>query len=266
MISISLRRRKVYKRKRLTVAALALLAAPALLAQQQAVDPSSAAPDPAATAEVPVQPKTTPPPPQGEKIDKRIIGVLPNYRTADGSIPFEPISAGHKMNIALKDSFDWPNYITGGVFAGIYQLNNDHPGFGQGVKGYAHYYGTSYADQVIGNMLTEGFMPVVFKEDPRYFRKGHGSVMGRLGYSLTRTLVTKTDHGNTTVNFAEIIGNGMGASISNLYYPDEQGMRDTAIRWGTQIATDSLSNVLKEFWPDIKRRLHKKRDMLAQSH
>jgi hypothetical protein len=25
-------------------------------------------------------------------------------------------------------------------------------------------------------------------------------------------------------------------------------------KWGTQIATDMFSNVLKEFWPDLKRR------------
>jgi hypothetical protein len=75
---------------------------------------------------------------------------------------------------------------------------------------------------------------------------------------LTRVLVCKTDHGNRTFNFSEVIGNGMGGAISNLYYPDERGLSDTLTRAGTQIATDSLSNALKEFWPDIKRHLHKK--------
>jgi len=186
------------------------------------------------------------------------MGVLPNYRTADGTVPFERISTRTKLMIASKDSFDGPNYVIGGLFAGIYQLENSHPAFGQGVAGYARYYGTSYADQVIGNMLTEGFMPVLMHEDPRYFRKVHGSVLGRVGYALTRTLVAKTDSGKTTVNFAEIVGNGIGASISNFYYTDERGFPDTMMRLGTQIATDSLSNLLKEFWPDIKKRLHKK--------
>ena len=104
-------------------------------------------------------------------------------------------------------------------------------------------------------------MPVLLHEDPRYFRKVHGSVLGRLGYSLTRVLITKTDSGSTTFNFAEVVGNGIGSSISNLYYPDERGYSDTFSRMGTQIATDSLSNVLKEFWPGSpsKRRLHKSR-------
>ena len=137
-------------------------------------------------------------------------------------------------------------------------IDKDHPAFGEGVAGFARYYGTSTADQVIGNMLTEGFMAAAFREDPRYFRKAHGPKWGRLGYALTRVLVCKTDHGNPTFNFAEVVGNSIGASISNLYYPDQRGLDPTMTRAGTQIATDALSNALKEFWPDIKRHLHHK--------
>jgi hypothetical protein len=237
---------------------MGLMASPALLAQQQIADASAATAETAAAAEVPVEPKVTPAPDPAAGQDKRILGVLPNYRTADGTVPFHSIPPKYKLTIAAKDSFDWPNYIIGGAFAGLYQLENSHPSFGQGLAGYGRYYGTSYADQVIGNMLTEGFMPILFHEDPRYFRKVNGSKWGRVGYSLTRVLVSKTDSGKTTFNFAEVVGNGIGASISNLYYPEERGLPDTVMRMGTQIATDALSNVLKEFWPDIKKHMHKK--------
>jgi hypothetical protein len=162
------------------------------------------------------------------------------------------------LKIAAKDSFDWPSYLTGAAFAGLYMIDKDHPAFGEGVAGFARYYGTSTADQVIGNMLTEGFMSVAFHEDPRYFRRANGPKWGRLGYALTRVLVCKTDHGNPTFNFAEVVGNSMGATISNLYYPDQRGLSPTVTRAGTQIATDALSNAMKEFWPDVKRHLHHK--------
>jgi len=29
--------------------------------------------------------------------------------------------------------------------------------------------------------------------------------------------------------------------------------------WGTDIMSDTVSNVAKEFWPDVHRKLHKKR-------
>jgi len=245
---------------------LALLATSPSVAQEKLAENASASgvADPPAAPASPAAVKPTKPAsenggdPNQPVQDKRIAGVLPNYRTADGTVEYHSITPKYKMTIALKDSFDTPNYVIGGIFAGIYMLENQHPSFGQGVEGYFHYFGTSYADQVIGNMLTEGVMPVVFHEDPRYFRKVRGSVMSRLGYAVTRTLVTKTDRGTLRANFSELVGNGIDAGIANTYYPDQRGLSQTVTRWYTQIATDSLSNVLKEFWPDIKRKLFKK--------
>ena len=238
--------------------ALALAVSPWMLAQQQLADSSATAEEgaPAATG-VPAEAKPAPAPDLTSGPDHRILGVLPNYRTVDGTIPFQTISAKYKLTIASKDSFDWPNYIVGGVFAGIYQAEDSHPNLGQGIAGFGRYYGTSYADQVICNMLTEGFMPILFHQDPRYFRKVHGSVMGRTAYSVSRVFITKTDSGRTMFNFSEVLGNTAGASISSLYYTGEQRFSDVAMRAATQTATDALSQVLKEFWPDIKRHLHK---------
>jgi hypothetical protein len=48
------------------------------------------------------------------------------------------------------------------------------------------------------------------------------------------------------------------AAIGNWYYPDARGFLPTLQRMGTQIGTDAISGVLKEFWPDIKKNwLHK---------
>ncbi len=146
-----------------------------------------------------------------------------------------------------------------GVFALIAQANNTNPSFGQGVEGFAKRYGTSAADQIVGNFMTEAIWPSLLHEDPRYFRKINGSIKSRLGYSLTRTLVTRTDRGNWTFNAAEFLGNGTVAAIGNLYYPDGRDFGDTMQRMFTQIGTDTISNVLKEFWPDIKRKFFTKK-------
>ena len=187
-------------------------------------------------------------------IDKRAFGVLPNYRTADGSLPFEPITPKYKLTIAVKDSFDGPLYGIGAIFAGIYQLENQNPSFGQGVKGFAHRYVTSFADQAIGNMMTEGVMPTLLHQDPRYFRRGTGSVKSRLGYALTRIFVCKNDQGKWVFNSSELLGNAVGAAISNAYYPDTRTVGNNGQKLGIQLGTDALSQVAKEFWPDIKRK------------
>ncbi len=223
-----------------------------LAAQQADADAKDVAISPVIQPAVPlIQPgttATTPPPP-----DKRVLGVLPNYRTANYTAIYTPISAKYKMTIALKDTFDYPLMGIGGLYAGIYQLEDSHPQFGQGVKGYLKRFGTSYTDQLVGNMLTEGVLPIAFHEDPRYFRIGQGSVGHRLVYALSRILITRTDSGGRVFNFAEVTGNGIAAAVGLSYYSDDRNVTSYLQNWGTQLSTDAISQVLKEFWPDIKR-------------
>ncbi len=185
---------------------------------------------------------------------KRVFGVLPNYRTADASQEGVTISAHQKLVIATKDSFDYPLVILAAALAGVSQLSDQNPSFGQGVKGYAHRLVTGYADQAMGNMFTEGLFPILLHEDPRYFRRGTGSIGSRTGYALTRIFVTKTDSGGSRFNYSEWLGNATGVAISNAYYPDGRDWSDNTTRLLEQCATDAISQVLKEFWPDIKRK------------
>jgi hypothetical protein len=229
-----------------TLAPCFLIAQQGLLIAQQAASPAPAA----GQAVLPGDP--------GSTEDKTIFGVLPNYRTADSTSLFKPITTKQKYTIALKDTFNYPSYGLAGFFAGISQFNNSNPSFGQGVKGYARRYASGVADQDLGNFMTEAILPSLLHEDPRYFRKSRGSGKSRFGYAVTRVFVTRTDSGGSRFNTSEVLGNGIVASIANSYYPDSRGFGDTMQRMGTQILTDSLSGVLKEFWPDIKRKLQKR--------
>lgn len=186
-------------------------------------------------------------------IDKRIFGVLPNYRTANESAVYRPITTKRKFYIATKDSLDYPSYVLAGFFAGLAQIDDTHSDFGQGLPGYGRRYITAVADQVIGNYMTEAIMPTLFKEDPRYFRRGHGRKWARAAYAATRVFITRTDAGGSSFNYAEIVGNGLTAGIGNTYYPTERTFLDNFQRFYSQVGTDALSQVLKEFWPDLKR-------------
>ena len=191
--------------------------------------------------------------------DKRIFGVLPNYRTAEMSAQTKPLTPKQKLRIAVKDSFDYPLMAISAVYAGLYQAEDNHPQFGQGAKGYFSRLGTSYADQVDGNMLTEGFLPILFREDPRYFRMSEGPKKKRLVYALSRIVITRTDSGHASFNFAEVLGNGISSGIGLTYYSDSRDPRSYMENWATQLGTDALSQVLKEFWPDLKRHFAAKR-------
>src|SRR5262249_33771920 len=137
------------------------------------------------------------------------------------------------------------------------QLEDQNRSFGQGMKGYAKRYAGAYGDQAIGNMMTEAIFPSLLREDPRYFRRGRGGELSRLEYAATRILVTRTDSGRSRLNFSELVGNSATTAISNAYYPDTRTVSDNVQKLGIQLATDAFSNVLKEFWPDIKRKFQK---------
>jgi hypothetical protein len=226
-----------------------------LLAQSPSEAPAQQAP--------PVTPGVAPdghtplPGDPGSTEDKRIFGVLPNYRTADGTIPFTPITTKQKFTIAEKDTFNYPSYAIAAMFSLISQANNTNPSFGQGTEGYLKRYASAVADQDLGNFMTEAIFPSLLHEDPRYFRKVTGSVKSRLAYAVDRVLVTRTDSGHSHFNFSEWMGNGTVASIGNVYYRDERGFGSTMQRLFSQVATDAISNVLKEFYPDFKKHFHK---------
>jgi hypothetical protein len=199
-----------------------------------------------------------PPPPA--PVEKRVLGVIPNYRTADANQRFQSLSSRQKMTIAFKDSTDFPVYPTAASFAAIYQWTNSNPDFGQGMKGYAHRFITSYGDQAIGNFMTEGIMPSLFREDPRYFRhgEGHGTKKERLLYAASRVFVTRTDRNTREFNFSEVVGNAVTAAAGNAYYPHSRKLEDNFRRFYVNIGSDALGFVLKEFSPDIKRALFHK--------
>jgi hypothetical protein len=192
--------------------------------------------------------------PAAEEPEGRILGVIPNNKTVPQSAPKEePLTTRKKFNLAFKDTTDPFTVVLASFYAGIAQWQNDFPTFGQGGTGYAKRFGAAYADQAIGNYLTEAILPSLLREDPRYFRKGTGSARHRINYALSRTFITRTDRGRDRFNYSEIVGNGLAAGISNLYYPaSERTAGETMEKFGVQVVSDSAFNILLEFWPDLK--------------
>jgi hypothetical protein len=190
--------------------------------------------------------------------NKHAFWIIPNFRTSPTLVNYKPISAAEKFKIAQQDSFDRGTVALAAAFAGESQLSNANRSFGQGVEGYSHYFVTAYGGFVIGNYMTEGLFPVLLHQDPRYFRRGQGSKIARLGYAAGQIFVTHNDSGKTAVNYSELLGNSAAVAISMSYYPENRDARDAISGLGTQLGVDMASNILKEFWPDLNRKFSKK--------
>jgi len=182
--------------------------------------------------------------------------VMPNFLTVENADQVKPLSVKEKFSIAARGSFDPYEFITIGVLSGIRQAENTDPAFGQGMEGYAKRYGAAFADQADGNIMVGGVFPTLLHTDPRYFQLGKGNFTHRFFYAISRIVVTRTDAGRNILNIPEFAGNGVAIAISNVYYPaSHRTFANNFTSWGTQMAIDAFGNELKEFWPDIHRRI-----------
>lgn len=192
----------------------------------------------------------------GAKQTKRILGIVPNFRSVSAEEKLPPLSPREKGKLTFEDSFDYSSFIYVGILSGVSQAEGSYPEFHTGAPAYARYYWHNFADTFDGNLMTEFLFPVAAHEDPRYYTLGHGGLFKRTGYAVTRLLITRTDHGAMSPNISEIVGNGASSGISDLYYPSpERTWTKTGQRWITQIGLDGFSNLIKEFWPDVNARL-----------
>jgi hypothetical protein len=187
----------------------------------------------------------------------RLFYALPNFLTVENANQLPPLTVGEKFKEEVRSQFDLIEFPWYGVLAAISQAENSEPGYGQGAQGYAKRYGAAWGDGGIENFMTGAVFPSLLKQDPRYFQLGKGSFWRRTRYALGRILITRTDSGNNQFNYSEIFGSALSASISTYsYHPHgDKTLSNTASVWGTQVALDAITYVVKEFWPDIRKRM-----------
>jgi hypothetical protein len=207
------------------------------------------------------------PAPQNKKDDsqgqqtKRMFWLVPNFAAVSAHTQLPPLSTREKFVLAAQDSVtDYSSYTWAGILAGQAMLLNSDPELGRGIKGYGRYYWRTFTDGVSGTFFTEAIVPAITHEDPRYYTMGQGGFFRRAGYAISRAFVTKTDSGGTSFNWSEVAGNALEAGLSTAYYPpEERGLSQTALNFGTQMESAVLNHVFQEFWPDIRRKVFRQK-------
>ena len=194
-----------------------------------------------------------------------------------------PLTTKQKYKVVARSSFDYVLYPWYGFLSAISQAQNSEPGYGQGWDGYGKRFASAFADGAIENFLTGAVFPSMLHQDPRFFQSGKGGFSQRTEYAVSRIFVTRTDSGTSQFNYSEVVGSALSAAIStNSYHPrafittrydpttgmltyihnaSDRTLPNTLSVWGSQVGYDTITIVVKEFWPDIHRKLtHKKAD------
>jgi len=210
---------------------------------------------------------TTPPPvtssdsPLSDQ-DDRILGVLPNFLTVSGpQQTVEPLTPRQKFTLVARQTYDPVTILSAAAGAGLSQTLDDDPKYGRGGVAYTQRFGAAVTDLSTQNFFGGAVLASLLHEDPRYFREGpQYGFWNRVGYALSRVVVTRTDAGTDRFAYSNLIGMAMGIALSNAYYPAASvSGREVGQRFGTSLLSSALFNILPEFWPDIHQKfLHNK--------
>lgn len=179
---------------------------------------------------------------------QRVFGVMPNYYVSYSKDP-APLTPRQKFSLAWHSSADPFSILTTAGFAGIEQAANSFSGYGQGMQGYGKRFGAGLADTFNSNMIGGWMLPSLFRQDPRYFYKGTGTIKSRIGYAIANSVICKGDNKRWQFNYSGIIGGLAAGGISNLYYPEGQ-RSDAAVTFegaGIGIAASAVQSLFQEF-------------------
>jgi hypothetical protein len=161
-----------------------------------------------------------------------------------------------KFILFVKDSYDPVNFLASGFNAGLDQAEDSDPSYGQGAEGYGRRFGAEFVGEASSRFFKEFAYPSIFSEDPRYYRLAHGPAGRRLLHAVEHAVVAHRDDGKRMFNFSEWLGTTSAVVLSNTYHPDnERGFSPAAQRVTYSILQDVGFDVLREFWPEISRKL-----------
>jgi hypothetical protein len=179
---------------------------------------------------------------------QRILGVIPNFFVTYDSDPV-PLRARQKYELAFKTIIDPETIGMDLVSSGVQQATGGLKGYGTGSQGYAKRFAASYGTSSIDTMLGSAVLPSLFKQDPRYFYKGSGTIKQRALYAISMSVLCKGDNGHWQYNYSGLLGGLAAGAISNLYYPpaNRNAIGVTLENTAIGIGSSAASNLLQEF-------------------
>jgi len=183
---------------------------------------------------------------------QRIGGIIPDFNVQMGG-PFVPLSPKQKFDLSFHTIIDPYTVALAVVFGGgLGELEDSHTGYGHGPSGLFKRIGASYADNVDGNLIGNALLPTILHQDPRYFRKGAGSIKSRIVYSAMSTFICKGDNDKRQFNVSNVAGNFISGAISNVYYPASERGVGLTIDNGIFVTLEGMLGAqLLEFSPDV---------------
>ncbi len=187
--------------------------------------------------------------------------LLPNQTT----LALPPPSVSEKWTFFVSETVTPLTFVAAGLDATASQLTRSAPLYGKHFwrrEAFAKRLAATLGDDTSQNFFADFVLASAFHEDTRYYRKGPShKMLERVGYAISRAVIARSDSGEGTFSWANVLGCAMSAGLSNAYYPPVSRTAGVAaVNWGTNVAGAGLTNLAPEFGPDVgqwfKHHLH----------
>ncbi len=167
----------------------------------------------------------------------------------------EKVVGGLKDSVSLFSAAGWLGS------AGWEQLWNSSPNYGTDSGAFGQRLGAAALRGISEGVFSDSLFAPIFHEDPRYYVMGKGhNFFKRAIYAGTRTIITRTDDGHTTINLALLAGNFAGSALTIPYYPAvNTSFKEVGITFGGSIGGSAVGFVVNEFIVDALVGLHIKK-------
>lgn len=166
------------------------------------------------------------------------------------------LSSRQKFELFVDNSISVYSVSAALVGAGLGQADNSPTGYGQGWNAYGKRFGASMGRSASNEFFGTFLISSALHLDPRFYPEDNPSFHEAVKYSVQRVFVLRNDDGRDVVAWSQLVGPLMGESLANVYWPDRnRTLGDTFFRYGVDLATRAGSNMLREYWPVIARKM-----------
>jgi len=218
-------------------------------------------PDSADRAAAPTSDSTAPPPSPESALapsENKAASSLFYFLVMSGKTQdqFKPLSQKERAEAYAKGLFSPFHFLTAAGSAAISQWKDVPPAWGQGGEGFGLRFGNYFAKQTVQRTL-RWWGEAALHEDNRYFGSGKHGVWTRTKYAVVSSVLARHDDGKQYFSFSQLGSTAGAAFISRLWQPSTNNSPgDGATSFGISMATNAGLNVLREFLPDMMRKVH----------
>ena len=178
-----------------------------------------------------------------------------NARVIQPGTPAEALTPTEKAQLALRNTFGPRAVGQRLILASWDQAFDDRHPWPNGIHGYGMRFGSRMGRLATANALRLS-SDIAFGLEPRYDRCNCSGFLARTGHAWRRVVVARTDSGGEFPAVSNFVGSYGAQMITDQWEPDHRNTWSRKLENGSmRLAWRGASNMLREFWPDIKRKV-----------